>query len=122
MSLDFSLFTPPEPAKPPCPTCGHAGPSFEPGEVYWRNATHNLSPMWRQAGIRDALYESEGQTAGSILPTLRLGLAKMVASPAEYKALNPKNGWGSYEGALDFLRTVIAACEANPDAIIEVSA
>ncbi len=58
--------------------------------------------------------------AGSLIPILREGLAKLEADPEKYKALNPTNGWGSYDGLLKFVRKYLAACEESPDA--EVSA
>lgn len=116
MSLDFSLFIA---AGQPCATCGRAD---DAREVYDANVTHNVTPMWDKAGVYDALYRSHGMRAGDVVATLRIGLAHMVGRSMEYKALNPANGWGSYEGALKFLRATIDACAANPDAVIEVSA
>lgn len=80
--------------------------------------THNLAPMWRIAGVMDALYESDGHRAGEFLPVLRAGLAHMEAHPDVYTPLNPANGWGNYEGALEFLREWIAECEPRPEATI----
>lgn len=116
MSLDFSLYTP---AGEPCETCGRGD---EARELYDANVTHNVTPMWDKAGVYDALYRSHGKRAGDVVATLRIGLADMVGRSLEYRALNPPNGWGSYEGALHFLRATIAACEANPEAIIGVNA
>lgn len=36
---------------------------IRPTAVYWRNITHNVVPMWKRAGVYDALYKSEGQLA-----------------------------------------------------------
>lgn len=84
------------------------------------NVTHNLSPMWREAGIRDALYESNGQPARAIGPLLRIGLVKMLRNPDKYRAMNPPNGWGDYDGAIEFLTKAALACADYPDAPVRV--
>jgi hypothetical protein len=94
----------------------------EPYEItlYDANYTHNVTPMWRKAGIYEALYESDGKQAGEILPMLRAGIVDMERKPNAYIALNPSNGWGSYETALPWLRKFTAACERHPKAVIGV--
>lgn len=95
----------------------------EPHELklYWSNATHNLSPMWHKAGIYDALYDSKDKEAGTIIPALRTGLKEMIIHRKEYEKLNPPNGWGDYNGALEFLAGVLDACENTPKARIWIS-
>lgn len=90
--------------------------------VFDANYTHNVTPMWTKAGVYESLYESEGKTASEILPTLREGYKQMVDNSSEYEKLNPENGWGSYDGALKFLKEFIKACEQDPDGIIHISA
>lgn len=85
------------------------------------NITHNVIPMWRLAGVVDALYESHGTLAGEHLDVLQAGVLRMKTDPAAYRGLNPANGWGNYEGALRFLEEWLAACEAHPKATIGVS-
>ena len=86
--------------------------------LYEANYTHNVRPMWEKAGVYDALYLSNGQTALHILPALEAGLLAMEADPPTYEALNPLNGWGNYIGALDFLRDFTDACQKHPKAVI----
>lgn len=86
------------------------------------NITHNVVPMWRKAGVYDALYKSDGDEAGKHLSVLRSGLASMQDAREEYEKLNPANGWGSYGSALDFLGKWIAICARRPKATISVSA
>lgn len=85
------------------------------------NITHNLTPMWRKAGIYDALYNSEGMEANEVLSTLIDGLNDMIANPKEYEKLNSPNGWGLYENAVPWLSELIKGFKDNPKAIIEVS-
>lgn len=86
------------------------------------NYTHNVSPMWCAAGVYEVLYESDGQRAGDTLETLRAGIRDMENHPEKYRAMNPPNGWGGYEGALRFLRDWQAECAKHPNATIRVSA
>jgi len=91
-------------------------------EVWWKNITHSVVPMWNKAGVYDALYRSDGKQAQDIIPYLERGLEKMKENPSEYEALNPANGWGSYSGAVDFLEDYLCACHLAPLAIVRVSA
>ena len=85
------------------------------------NITHNLVPMWKKAGIYDALYNSDDLEAKEVLPILIGGLADMVAKPKEYEKLNSPNGWGSYENAVPWLVRLINEFKDYPCAIIEIS-
>ena len=98
-----------------------AGPETVLVEKFSSNYTHNVVPMWKLAGVYDALYMSAGKRAKDILPALRAGLFNMKHNGEKYKALNPENGWGSYETAVPWLEKFIVACEENPESIIEVS-
>lgn len=90
-------------------------------EVVDKNITHNVAPMWREAGIYEALYESEGKTAKEIIPVLLKGLEDMVNNPSKYEKLNPDNGWGSYGGAVRWLTDLITQFIDYPDGIIGIS-
>jgi hypothetical protein len=86
-----------------------------------KNITHNLGRMWSEAGVYDALYNSEGQTAKSVLPILHEGLRLMIADPERFKKFNAHNGWGLYEHALPWLGELIKEFEEYPNGIIGVS-
>ncbi|MFJ5625436.1 hypothetical protein ACIQD3_22665 [Peribacillus loiseleuriae] len=84
------------------------------------NYTYNVSKMYRVAmGI--SLSELDGQKATDVIPMIRKGVDEMLANPEKYRAMNPPNGWGSYEGALDYIQKLLHECEKNPDSIIRVS-
>ncbi len=110
MSLDISLVFEPETGGKPVSL-----------EVYTANITHNLTPMWRQAGCYWALYASDGSLAVEIVAALKSAYAMMYEQLDCFKALEPSNKWGSYEGALKFLDDLIQACEDYPKAIVRVS-
>lgn len=90
------------------------------------NYTSNVSPMWTMAlgaNLGDLIEENEkeGRTAGRLVGLLSDAVEKMRAEPAAFQAMNPENGWGRYEGALEFLDKIRAACEAHPLAYLRVS-
>jgi hypothetical protein len=89
-------------------------------ELYEANITHNVTPMWRKAGVYEALYKSDGKMAKEVGDVIKRGVCLMELHPDEYKKLNPPNGWGSYEGALEFLFEFAMACDRYPKAIIRV--
>lgn len=124
MSLDFHLYeaTTPERRVVPCPHCGQpTEEAVEPAVLFSTNITHNLGPMWREAGVRDALYESNGKPAADVIPALAEGVAAMSRDPARFRKFNASNGWGTYDDALPWLRNVLAACKEHPTAIIRIS-
>lgn len=105
----------------------------EPG-----NITYNVDPMFALAldgdaakGIQNgrelilerkgpALKRFIGKRAGDpdVIDGLLGALAAMEGEPDRFRALNPENGWGDYEGAVDYIRRFYLACERYPDATI----
>lgn len=75
------------------------------------NYTHNVSPMYHKAmGI--TLSNLKNMNCGDAI--LEKGIKAMKENRKEYEKLNPKNGCGNYEGALDFLCRILEACKENP--------
>lgn len=91
----------------------------EYAELTSRNMTSNVAPMWRRAGAD--LAEFHGRPAADCAPLLRAAVADMAGHPGRYRPLNPSNGWGDYEGCLEYLRHLLDDCEAHPKAIVQVS-
>lgn len=87
------------------------------------NITSNVSPMWRDA-MPDGQHvlDLHGKLCAECVAPLRVGIYAMTADPDRYRAMNPDNGWGDYEGALRYLRELLAGCELHPLATFEVSA
>ena len=97
---------------------------LEPNEGYWSNITHNLGKMAKAAGIYEHLWRPEEidiTTAGQLVEPLTAGLATLRAEPDRFRVLNPSNGWGNYEGLVQFVADYLAACQDNPTATIRVS-
>jgi hypothetical protein len=92
--------------------------------VFDANITHNLGKMATEAGIYAALWRPEEvgiTTASQLIPLLEAGLETLRANPVEFEEFNPENGWGDYNGLVDFVETYLQACKENPDATIRVS-
>lgn len=93
-------------------------------EVYAANITHNLNRMADAAGIYQTLWRPEeiGIThALELIVPLQSGLALLRSDPERFKQLNPENGWGTYEGLVEFVERYLVACENYPAAAVSVS-
>lgn len=84
------------------------------------NYTSNVAPMWAEA-LGHSLSEFKDQIAGSCLPALARAIADMETRWEYYRDMNPPNGWGNVDGALEYLRDLHAACTAHPKATIYIS-
>ena len=97
----------------------------EDGEcVYSRNITHNLNTIADRAGCYKSLWRPEeiGATRGNdIEPQLRQSLKLLRSEPLFFAEFNPSNGWGDYDGLIEFIDSYHKACKRYPEATIEVS-
>ena len=99
----------------PCPTCGHCDHSC------WWNITHNLSEMASEAGVYKCLWrpdENGIKRAADMVSPLEDGLFDLKNRPEHFKQFNPDNGWGNYDGLVDFVEEVLDACRKYPDATV----
>lgn len=118
------------------------GGGQRPAVVECGNMTGNIGGMYRKAmpwregmvaiysghdtpdprdSQRAGLCGLSGMRCSDALPILNEGVRYMEDHPAEMRELEPSNGWGSYEGALKYLRGIRDACAEHPLARIEVS-
>jgi hypothetical protein len=80
-----------------------------------QNGTHNVNPM-ANAVLADNDMDNEGtwwkQLDGMGGPDgahfLDVIIKGMEADPPRFRAMNPPNGWGDYDGFLDMLRKMRA--------------
>lgn len=92
----------------------------------YRSPTYNLAPMFSEAlGIDMRDYGNgrrflDGMAAADALPIVTAALSKMALDPEHFRALNPPNGWGSYEGAVEFLQWLQMQCIKHPKATVLV--
>lgn len=92
--------------------------------VFDANITHNLITMAREADLYGALWcpeDTDTTKARELVPRLTAGLEALRARPTRFIPFNPPNGWGDYDGLVDFVTDYLRACEHFPDARIEVS-
>ena len=81
------------------------------------NYTYNVAPMW-YAAIPDAGIRTHyGMTGRQALRPLRHIREYMEDHRDDLVKLNPDNGWGDYDGALQFVTDLIGASLRNPNAI-----
>lgn len=85
--------------------------------LFEANITHNLTTMWSEAGVYDALYKSEGEHAHNVLPTLEAGLERLKSDPTQF---NAENSWGLYKHAVPWLEELALHFKKFPNATIEV--
>lgn len=107
MSLDISLYV----------EIDTGGPEPRVFEAFEANYTHNCNKMADEAGIYDCVWrpdEAGIELAKDLIEPLKRGIKLMEDDPDRFIALNPVNGWGSYETFLPWLRKYLEACEENP--------
>lgn len=110
MSLDLTLYFSPD-----------TGGEEVNLDVFELNITHNLMKMADKSGLYDAMWRPEdfGYTkAGDIVDILQAGVDYMEANREELEKLNPKNGWGDYDGLLRSAKEYLDACARYPKATI----
>ena len=92
-------------------------------EVYTANITHNLNKMADAAGIYQYLWRPDEiniSQASQLIEPLQVGLELLLSDPERFKAFNPSNGWGDYEGLCLFVGNYLQACRQFPDATVSV--
>ena len=83
------------------------------------NYTYNVSPMF-SAVIGTGLDDLDGIRASEMADKCTAILDAFNREPAKFKAMNPTNGWGDFEGARNFIQTILDACRAAPNATLRV--
>jgi hypothetical protein len=102
----------------------------QPVSVYEANITHNLGKM-ADAVVLDndkTLYqvlwrpdEHGWKFARDISEMLNEGWNILLSDPERFRKFNPENGWGSYDGLVNFVYKYRNACWDNPDAELRIS-
>ena len=102
----------------------------QPVSVYADNITHNLTKMASEVELESGLTlyqvlwrpEEVGITHASCLAEyLDEGFNILLSDPEKFKKFNPENGWGSYDGLVNFVYEYRNACWDNPTAEVRVS-
>lgn len=95
MSLDLWL------ENPKCSECEH---------VAEHNYTYNVAQMWYEVYPDDTgMVQIEGMTGLEAQEKLLKAINEITTHPEIMKRLEPHNGWGTYEGFLEFLNKLYIA-------------
>lgn len=104
MSLDLYLGT------GPCETCGRAYETLV-NETY----TYNVSPMWYKIYPDDeSMVYIDGMKGAKAYNKLAHAKKVLEQNKEEFESMNPLNGYGSYEGFVEFLDKLMKHTLANP--------
>lgn len=88
-----------------------------------QSVTGNLDYIFIRAFGQDGLRGLDGEPVADVVSQLRRAY-RHISDPAnrnEYLALSPRNGWGSYEGAMQIIRELLESCTENPNGVIRIS-
>jgi len=103
----------------------------KPVSVFTQNITHNLNKMAMVVELTngmtlyDVMWRPDEQQglkyARDIAGLLDEAWNILLSDPDKFKIFNPSNGWGSYDGLVNFVYNYRNACWDNPDAELSVS-
>jgi hypothetical protein len=109
---------------------GFAGTAIvtEKGHARCGNYTYNVSQMYRTAFHHTGmdingfvgLYDLDKQDCKFMALVLRLLVNWMAVNREMLEPMNPKNGWGNYEGAVTYVWDMQRMCEKHPKAILRI--
>ncbi len=88
--------------------------------VYDRNVTWNNGGIFEKA-LGFEFRKLNGKSGAEALPLLIHAIVDIAQHKKEYVDLEPDNGWGGIEDALDVLRGLRNSCEEFPNGVIRVS-
>lgn len=90
--------------------------------IYDTNITYNLADMYYKCIDKEKGFKKlDGMNCKEALLIINNAIQEMLNNADDYRKLNPKNGWGSYEGLLKALQEMRNCCENNPDGTIDIS-
>ena len=86
------------------------------------NYTHNTNGMANMAAVAQGWLLSDdcwwttldGKSGPQGVSLINDIITAMEANPSDYRALNPPNGWGDYEGFLAVLKSMMASVPEWP--------
>lgn len=79
--------------------------------------TYNLAPMFERA-LGFPIRNLEGKTAAECLPHLQRAYIFLIDNQDECRSLEPANKWGTYEGAVEAMRTLLRWAESLTKRIV----
>ena len=95
--------------------------TYKTGSLWDGNITSNLARMANEAGVYESLWNPNiDRQAKDLIPELEKSLKELKDNPTYYKKFNPSNGWGSYDGLVEFVTSFLEACHNYGLARIEI--
>jgi hypothetical protein len=91
----------------------------EPVDVFEWNYTSNGARMWREAGVD--LRDLNGKNALHAMGPLAQAIGLMIEQPERFRALEPDNGWGSYDSLVPALQELLQAMARHHKTTVRVS-
>lgn len=90
------------------------------------NYTHNTNPMVNDAIDREPgdptwWDQLDGMTGAQGAAFLTRIITALEADPDRYRAMDPPNGWGSYDSLLPVLRDMLTTCTTEEPCLWVVS-
>ena len=79
--------------------------------------------MAMAAGIYNIIWRPEEVFGDNVqcrqlVAPLRVGIGLLVSEPDRYKQFDPPNGWGDYDGFMEFLKELLWICICHPNAYV----
>jgi hypothetical protein len=59
-------------------------------------------------------FYPEPNIARDLIDPVRSGLTNLLSDPDHYRTFSPENGWGDYDGLVDFATRVLNVLERYP--------
>jgi len=88
---------------------------------YDLNYTWNVAPMYQIAfNCKEGINCLNEKKCNKIKPIITKTIEDMKQNKQKYVKLNPENGWGDYEGALNVLEELKKWCEECPTATLMI--
>lgn len=84
------------------------------------NYTYNCGGMLNLA-CGKYLSDLDGMPCTEVAPILITAVKDMAENPDKYIALNPDNGWGSFDGFRSYLLGILTACQRHSKAQLKVA-
>ena len=77
------------------------------GEPEYSSPTYNIGDLFRKC-MDWNFKQSEWYKVTEIIPHIERGIHELTFNKTKYKPLEPDNGWGSCESALNALKSILA--------------
>jgi len=89
------------------------------------NYTYNVSKMYyeafRYAGLEGGINSLHKMLGKDMIDPLKIAIKEMKINSKYYRKMNPRNGWGDYEGALNVLEKLLKWSYSHPKATLIIS-